>query len=110
MKPSILAKAAAKREYDSTGIAAYYAKHIHFLNSILQKHHKKMMFWGDIALQHEEILDLLPNDLIWLSWEYGTPAQLRTVDTSLQQTRTALSWFVRVSSIPTVFFPIMQWP
>lgn len=59
---------------DSLGIAAYYAKHIRFLNSIVQKHKKKLMLWGDIAIQHVEILDLLPKDLTWLTWEYGTPA------------------------------------
>jgi hypothetical protein len=69
-----LGKGSSKAGVDSMGIAAYYAKHIHFLNSILQKHKKKMMLWGDIALQHEEILNMLPKDLIWLSWEYGTPA------------------------------------
>lgn len=31
------------------------------------------MMWGDIALQHEEILDMLPKDIIYMTWEYGDP-------------------------------------
>lgn len=30
-----------------------------------------MMMWGDVALQHEEVLDMLPKDVIYLTWEYG---------------------------------------
>jgi hypothetical protein len=29
-----------------------------------------MMMWGDIALEHESILDLLPRDIVYLTWVY----------------------------------------
>lgn len=69
-----LGKGSTQASVNKMGIAAYYAKHIRFLNGILEKQKKKMMLWGDIALQHEEILDMLPRDLVWLTWEYGDPA------------------------------------
>lgn len=68
-----LGKGRSRAGVDSLGIAAYYAKHISFLHSIVQQHKKKLMVWGDIALQHEEILDKLPEDITWLTWEYGIP-------------------------------------
>lgn len=69
-----LGKGSSKTGVDSLGIATYYANHIRFLNSIVQKHNKQLMVWGDIAIQHEEILDQLPKDIVWLTWEYGIPA------------------------------------
>lgn len=69
-----LGQGSTKATVDKTGMASYFAKHIRFLKGILQKHQKHMMLWGDFAIQHEEVLDMLPNDLIWLTWEYGTPA------------------------------------
>ncbi|MBO9633011.1 MAG: family 20 glycosylhydrolase [Chitinophagaceae bacterium] len=69
-----LGQGSTKAAVDKMGIAAYYARHIRFLDGILQKHQKKMMLWGDFAIQHEEVLDMLPKDLTWLTWEYGIPA------------------------------------
>lgn len=66
-----LGKGKSKAYVDSVGVARYYADHIRFLYDLLQKNGKQLMMWGDIALQHEEILDLLPKDVIYLTWEYG---------------------------------------
>ncbi|GAB4045990.1 family 20 glycosylhydrolase [Spirosoma litoris] len=66
-----LGKGKSKAYVDSVGVAKYYADHIRFLYDVLKKQHKQLMMWGDIALQHEEILDLLPKDIIYLTWEYG---------------------------------------
>ncbi len=66
-----LGKGRSKAYVDSVGVARYYADHIKFLYDVLKKNGKQLMMWGDIALQHEEILDLLPKDIIYLTWEYG---------------------------------------
>ncbi|WP_080058273.1 family 20 glycosylhydrolase [Spirosoma aerolatum] len=66
-----LGKGKSKAYVDRVGVAKYYADHIKFLYDVLKKQHKQLMMWGDIALQHEEILDLLPKDIIYLTWEYG---------------------------------------
>lgn len=66
-----LGKGKSKPYVDSVGIARYYAGHIRFLYDLLKKNGKQLMMWGDIALQHEEILDLLPKDIVYLTWEYG---------------------------------------
>lgn len=66
-----LGKGKSKAYVDSVGVAKYYADHIKFLYDVLKKNHKQLMMWGDIALQHEEILDMLPRDIIYLTWEYG---------------------------------------
>ncbi len=56
---------------DSVGIPRFYAEHINFLHGILAKKNKKMMMAGDIILKHEEILDMVPKDIMYLTWEYG---------------------------------------
>ncbi|MBE9598048.1 family 20 glycosylhydrolase [Pedobacter sp. MC2016-24] len=69
-----LGKGKSKKYVDSVGIAKYYADHLKFLYEVLKKNGKQLMMWGDIALQHEEILDLLPKDITYMTWEYGDPA------------------------------------
>lgn len=60
----------AKDLVDSLGMEAVYAMHINKLDEILKKHGKRTMMWGDIAVNHQEIIDRLPKDLIILSWGY----------------------------------------
>jgi hexosaminidase len=66
-----LTKGRSKPYIDSVGPAKFYADHLKFLYDIVKSHGKRMMMWGDVALQHEEILDMLPKDVIYLTWEYG---------------------------------------
>lgn len=68
-----LGKGKSKKYTDSIGLAKFYADHLKFLYEVLKKNGKKLMMWGDIALQHEEILDMLPKDIIYMTWEYGDP-------------------------------------
>lgn len=69
-----LGKGKSKSYVDSVGPGRYYADHIRFLYDIVKRHNKKLMMWGDIALTHEEILDILPPDITYLTWEYGNQA------------------------------------
>ncbi|TKC56538.1 glycoside hydrolase [Pedobacter hiemivivus] len=68
-----LGKGKSKKYTDSVGIAKFYADHLKFLYDVVKRNGKKLMMWGDIALQHEEILDMLPKDIIYMTWEYGDP-------------------------------------
>ncbi len=60
----------AKDLVDSLGMEAVYAMHINKLDGILKKYGKRTMMWGDIAVNHQEIIEQLPKDLIILSWGY----------------------------------------
>lgn len=68
-----LGKGKSKKYTDSVGVAKFYADHLKFLYDVVKKNGKKLMMWGDIALQHEEILDILPKDIVYMTWEYGDP-------------------------------------
>lgn len=66
-----LGKGRSKKYTDSVGVTKFYADHIRFLYDVVRSHRKQLMMWGDIALEHEEMLDMLPRDIIYLTWEYG---------------------------------------
>lgn len=54
------------------GVGGVYVRHMNRLHDLLRdKYHKRMMMWGDIALQHPEIVQQLARDTILLSWGYG---------------------------------------
>jgi len=57
---------------DEIGVGAVYLGHMNRIHDILRDNYgKRMMMWGDIALQHPEIVDQLAKDTILLSWGYG---------------------------------------
>ncbi len=66
-----LGRGASKELADSIGIAGVYAGYVNQLADILRQNNKRMMLWGDIALAHPEIIDMLPSDAVVMSWEYG---------------------------------------
>ncbi|MGO9257422.1 MAG: family 20 glycosylhydrolase [Bryobacteraceae bacterium] len=38
---------------------------------LVQPLHKRMLFWGDIAMREPELVKTLPKDIIAVAWEYG---------------------------------------
>lgn len=56
------------------GVGRVYLQHLLRLHELLQGHGKRMLFWGDIALQHPELLAEIPKDIIVANWGYaGVP-------------------------------------
>ncbi|MEI7940396.1 MAG: glycoside hydrolase family 20 zincin-like fold domain-containing protein [Verrucomicrobiota bacterium] len=55
----------------SIGVGGVYVRHIRRIHDLLRdQHHKRMMMWGDIILQHPANLAEVPKDTIMLSWGY----------------------------------------
>lgn len=53
-----------------------------FVNKIIDhvtKMGKKVMMWGDIALAHEEALQSIPKDTVFLTWNYQTEPNLENI-------------------------------
>lgn len=65
-----LGTGASQPMVEAKGVAGVYASHLSWLHDELAKYGKRMMMWGDIALQHPEMLEQLPRDIIMLSWGY----------------------------------------
>ena len=66
-----LGKGASKARVDSLGLGVVYAEQILRMHRILQDLGVRMMIAGDIVLQHPETLEMLPKDIIMMTWEYG---------------------------------------
>ncbi len=52
----------------------YYKFLIKLINKV-KENGKTVQMWGDIILKHPERLHTLPDDIVLLNWQYGTPLQ-----------------------------------
>jgi hexosaminidase len=64
----------SKALVDSLGVGRVYLNHILRLRGILQELGVRPMIWGDVLLQHPEIIPLVPRDVIIGTWTYDTLA------------------------------------
>lgn len=61
------------------GYAEFYARHIRDVHDLLAARGKRMMMWGDMVLQHPEVADRLPKDIVVFDWHYEeAPLEHRT--------------------------------
>lgn len=65
-----LGEGGSKRMADSIGLDGIYAYHINRIDKLLKPYGKRLMMWGDIAVNNEGIISKLPKDLVILSWGY----------------------------------------
>jgi hexosaminidase len=56
------------------GYGEVYVDNLGRVADVVRRYHKQVMFWGDIAVEHPEMIPRLPKDLIVASWEYGAHA------------------------------------
>lgn len=74
-----LGKGASKSEAERIGIGRVYLNHILRLHKIVTgKHGKRMMMWGDIILNHPELIAELPKDIIVMNWGYEAQEKYET--------------------------------
>ena len=67
-----LGEGPAKDLVAKIGVGGVYLMHMKRVHDMLAARGKRMMMWGDIALQHPDIIVAgLPRDTILLSWGYG---------------------------------------
>jgi hypothetical protein len=53
------------------GVGAIYFEHLNRVRDLLKPYNRRLMFWGDIALNHPELIGSIPKDLIVMNWDYG---------------------------------------
>jgi hexosaminidase len=53
------------------GVGAVYFQHLNRVRDLLKPYNRKLMFWGDIALNHPELIGQIPKDLIVANWDYS---------------------------------------
>lgn len=66
-----LGKGRSKKRVEKVGVGRVYLDHIERLRSLARTHGKRLAIWGDIVLQHPELIKSIPKDIILLNWGYG---------------------------------------
>jgi hypothetical protein len=53
------------------GVGAIYFEHLNKVREVLKPYNRRLMFWGDIALNHPDLIGSIPKDMIVMNWQYG---------------------------------------
>ena len=53
------------------GVGAVYFEHLNRVRELLKPYNRKLIFWGDIALNHPELIGNIPKDLLVANWDYA---------------------------------------
>jgi len=66
-----LSRGGLKGAAEQLGPASIYAEHVKKVDSMIRATGKKTFIWGDIILEHPEILDMIPGHMIMGAWNYS---------------------------------------
>jgi hypothetical protein len=53
------------------GVGAVYFEHLNRVREVLKTYNRRLMFWGDIALNHPDLIGNIPKDMIVMNWDYA---------------------------------------
>ena len=66
-----LGEGQSKAEAQAKGVGAVYFEHLNRVRDLLKPYNRRLMFWGDIALHHPELIGNVPKDVIAMNWQYA---------------------------------------
>ena len=66
-----LGKGRSKALVEKEGYGKVYVDNLARVAKLVESYNKKVMFWGDIASEHPEMIPSLPKNLIVASWVYS---------------------------------------
>ncbi|HEX9393883.1 MAG TPA: glycoside hydrolase family 20 zincin-like fold domain-containing protein [Gemmatimonadales bacterium] len=65
-----LGRGRTRKQVDSGGIGPVYLAFLSRIEQALAPSHKRLLFWGDVAVSSPELVKSLPHDLIPVAWNY----------------------------------------
>ncbi|MDT5294336.1 MAG: hexosaminidase, partial [Acidobacteriota bacterium] len=66
-----LGRGQSAAEVKTRGIGPVYFDHLKRVRELLRPYNRRLMFWGDIALNHPDLLPGVPHDMIAMNWDYA---------------------------------------
>jgi hypothetical protein len=66
-----LAEGQSAAQVKEKGFGFVYFEHLRKVRELLAPHNRRLMFWGDIALRHPELITSVPKEMIVMNWTYG---------------------------------------
>jgi hypothetical protein len=61
------------------GLGAVYLDFLTQIHKALEPNHKRLIFWGDVAVNSPELVGTLPKDMIAAPWEYDSRADFTPI-------------------------------
>ncbi len=65
-----LGRGQTKARAEAVGLGRVYLEHLQRVHDIMKPYHKRLLFWGDVAMHYPELLSVLPKDMIAVAWQY----------------------------------------
>jgi len=66
-----LGQGQSRAQTQARGIGAVYFEHLNRVRELLKPYNRKLIFWGDIALNHPDLIGSIPKDMIVANWDYS---------------------------------------
>src|SRR5437868_44232 len=66
-----LGQGQSRDEVKARGLGPVYFDHLKRVHELLSPYKRRLMFWGDIALNHPDLLPGVPRDMIAMNWDYS---------------------------------------
>jgi hypothetical protein len=66
-----LGEGQSREAAQARGVGAIYFEHLNRVREVLKPYDRRLMFWGDIALNHPDLIGRIPKDMIVMNWDYG---------------------------------------
>src|SRR5436305_11253550 len=66
-----LGQGQSRDQVKARGIGPVYFDHLKRVHELLSPYKRRLMFWGDIALNHPDLLPGVPRDMIAMNWDYS---------------------------------------
>jgi hexosaminidase len=66
-----LGRGRSAEDVKARGIGPVYFDHLKRVRELLLPYKRRLMFWGDIALNHPDLLPGVPRDMIAMNWDYS---------------------------------------
>jgi hypothetical protein len=66
-----LGRGQTKERVTQQGLGAVYVDFLKQIHAELTPLHRKLLFWGDIAMDSPQLVKTLPKDMIAVAWEYN---------------------------------------